>query len=510
MPRDISGNYTLPVGNPVVDGTIIDVGWANPTMADITVQLNNVLTLDGVLPATAPIKFATGSAAAPSITFNADPALGIYRGGTNILGFATAGVSRGTISATGNWDIPAPSSGVTLKTTSMDYPTYNIQAGSTSKYAAIQLSNSAGARKLELIYIGSAGTPVYGVAADGVGLNVSGANSFTLSTNDTARVVVAGTGGVSIAASSGTTLTVVGAATIPAFAFTISTGGIGQYLASVVGDSPGVSAPGSGLRLGWNSSTAGPTIRNYNGGDSNNAGMVFSVLLASAERIAMTLLQTGGVTIAAPSSGVCFTANALAAVPAAGFNNNAAARSYSTKVTDFATVHLEGNFANTTTAGIGFSSAGGGAGIGFSRGAGWDTSLEFYTNPSGTATADAATLRMAIASTGKTTFLGGVLTASSAVSFSATPNFDANVSNYFDLGALTANVTGATITNPTAGQTITIRAKQDATGSRTFVMSTASKITGSIQATLSTASLLTLTYNGTDSRWEGSWLALPV
>lgn len=54
MPRDSSGNYTLPIGNPVIDGTVIDVDWANPTMADIAVQLNNVLTRDGLLGYTVP------------------------------------------------------------------------------------------------------------------------------------------------------------------------------------------------------------------------------------------------------------------------------------------------------------------------------------------------------------------------------------------------------------------------------------------------------------------------
>ena len=62
MPRDISGNYTLPAGNPVVVGTIIDVNWANPTLNDIAAQLNNVLTLDGITRPLAPIAFLSGSA----------------------------------------------------------------------------------------------------------------------------------------------------------------------------------------------------------------------------------------------------------------------------------------------------------------------------------------------------------------------------------------------------------------------------------------------------------------
>lgn len=101
MPRDISGNYTLPAGNPVVAATIIDINWANPTLNDIAVQLNNVLTLDGVTRPLAPIRFLTGSAAVPSITFFGDTNTGIYApaadqlaitlGGAQIVNFASTG-----------------------------------------------------------------------------------------------------------------------------------------------------------------------------------------------------------------------------------------------------------------------------------------------------------------------------------------------------------------------------------------------------------------------------------
>lgn len=102
MPRDSSGNYTLPAGNPVVDGTIIDVNWANPTMADVAVQLNNLITRDGLLGATGPIGFANGSAALPSITFSAEPTTGIYRGSSGhiSLSIAAAQVADFTAAAT--------------------------------------------------------------------------------------------------------------------------------------------------------------------------------------------------------------------------------------------------------------------------------------------------------------------------------------------------------------------------------------------------------------------------
>jgi hypothetical protein len=47
MPRNSSGVYTLPAGNPVVADTIIDVDWANPTMADIGNELTLSLPRNG-------------------------------------------------------------------------------------------------------------------------------------------------------------------------------------------------------------------------------------------------------------------------------------------------------------------------------------------------------------------------------------------------------------------------------------------------------------------------------
>lgn len=101
MPRDISGNYTLPAGNPVVNGTIIDVGWANPTMSDIAAQLNGVMTRDGLLAATAPIYFASGSISLPSLAFTAYANTGIYAPAANSIGLVTNGVLRLQITNTG-------------------------------------------------------------------------------------------------------------------------------------------------------------------------------------------------------------------------------------------------------------------------------------------------------------------------------------------------------------------------------------------------------------------------
>lgn len=91
MPRDASGNYTLPPSNPVVDGQIIDVNWANPTMNDIALQLNGTMTRDGLLGPSGPFKTIDGTVGAPSLTFTSETGLGWYRPAAGQIGFATSG-----------------------------------------------------------------------------------------------------------------------------------------------------------------------------------------------------------------------------------------------------------------------------------------------------------------------------------------------------------------------------------------------------------------------------------
>lgn len=119
--------------------------------------------------------------------------------------------------------------------------------------------------------------------------------------------------------------------------------------------------------------------------------------------------------------------------------------------------------------------------------------------------------RLQISAYGKTVCTGGMATNTSSQAFTATPTFDCNLSNVFEFsGVMTANVTTTTITNASNGQTILIRVKQDATGSRTFATPAGAKISGAVQSTLGTASILTLTWSAIDARWEGFWTGLPV
>ena len=78
MPRDASGNYTLPAGNPVVAGTIIETDWANPTMSDIGTEMTNSLSRTGEGGMLAPLKAVDGSLTLPAYAFNNAQQTGFY------------------------------------------------------------------------------------------------------------------------------------------------------------------------------------------------------------------------------------------------------------------------------------------------------------------------------------------------------------------------------------------------------------------------------------------------
>lgn len=94
MPRDSNGNYVLPAGNPVVSGTIIASGWANPTMSDIGVELTNSLDRQGRGGMLAPFKFLDGTAGAPGMTWTSEPSTGFFRAGASDQRATVAGVGR--------------------------------------------------------------------------------------------------------------------------------------------------------------------------------------------------------------------------------------------------------------------------------------------------------------------------------------------------------------------------------------------------------------------------------
>jgi len=59
MSRNGSGVYTLPSGNPVTTGTVIESVWANNTMQNIADALTQSVASDGQTPMSGNLNMAT-------------------------------------------------------------------------------------------------------------------------------------------------------------------------------------------------------------------------------------------------------------------------------------------------------------------------------------------------------------------------------------------------------------------------------------------------------------------
>lgn len=88
MPRDVNGNYSLPAGNPVISGTIIESVWANSTMDDIAVALTDSLSRTGLGSMLGSFKFSDGSMAAPGISWTNEPSSGWWRSALNTFWYS--------------------------------------------------------------------------------------------------------------------------------------------------------------------------------------------------------------------------------------------------------------------------------------------------------------------------------------------------------------------------------------------------------------------------------------
>src|SRR5262245_54506882 len=83
MARDSSGNYTLPVGNPVAAGDVIEADWANTTMLDVAAALTDSLSRSGKGGMQTAFKNSDGTVAAPGMSWTNEPTSGWYRKALN-------------------------------------------------------------------------------------------------------------------------------------------------------------------------------------------------------------------------------------------------------------------------------------------------------------------------------------------------------------------------------------------------------------------------------------------
>jgi hypothetical protein len=107
MPRDSSGNYSLPAGNPVQSGTVITSTWANSTLDDVSSALSDSLDRYGRGGMLAPFEFSDGTNFLPGATWTNETSTGLYRfdGGDLRMSVLTQDIMRWQNTGAQVWNI---------------------------------------------------------------------------------------------------------------------------------------------------------------------------------------------------------------------------------------------------------------------------------------------------------------------------------------------------------------------------------------------------------------------
>jgi len=93
MPRNSSGTYSLPAGNPVVEGTDITPAWGNGTMSDIADALTDSLSRSGQGGMSAAFQFFSGTVSNPGLGFTNQPSTGIFLNANSDMRVTVAGTA---------------------------------------------------------------------------------------------------------------------------------------------------------------------------------------------------------------------------------------------------------------------------------------------------------------------------------------------------------------------------------------------------------------------------------
>ena len=92
MPRDGSGNYSLPAtGNPAVTNTPITIAWWNGTSTDMATAFTDSLSRSGLGGMLVPFTLVDGTAAAPAFSFQSETNTGFYRFGAGEMDVSVGG-----------------------------------------------------------------------------------------------------------------------------------------------------------------------------------------------------------------------------------------------------------------------------------------------------------------------------------------------------------------------------------------------------------------------------------
>ncbi len=96
-----NGSGTMSIVNTLVSGEVIEASDHNENYSDIASEITNSVAVDGQSTMTGPLKAASGTVAAPGMTFGADTDSGLYRIGSNNIGAAVGGTKILDVSSTG-------------------------------------------------------------------------------------------------------------------------------------------------------------------------------------------------------------------------------------------------------------------------------------------------------------------------------------------------------------------------------------------------------------------------
>ena len=183
MPRDPSGNYTLPaLGNPAVTNTTITIAWWNGTSTDMATAFTDSLSRSGLGGMLVPFKLVDGTAGAPAFSFQNEPTTGFYLaaagemdvsvGGTRLSRWTSAGFQESFDNGS-TWKDPLYNNhGDQTFTGGLDFTAGKLTIGGTALHVPV----------------------VFGASSTSTGAFTTTSTSFTAVTN--ANITFTSTGGL--------------------------------------------------------------------------------------------------------------------------------------------------------------------------------------------------------------------------------------------------------------------------------------------------------------------------
>jgi len=219
MPRDGSGNYTLPAGSTAVSGATISSTNFNTMTNDMASALTGSVPRDGSGSITGPLKEVDGSASAPAYAFTSSPSSGVYKT-TNGVGIAVGGALIAEVTASGilnGSSVPYQVTPTISWTNVASATTTNIGASGSSN---LQITGTTTITSFGTVASGTTIQLRFSAALtltyNATSLILPTASNITTAANDTATAISLGSGNwvvVNYTRANGTPLSFTGAVT---------------------------------------------------------------------------------------------------------------------------------------------------------------------------------------------------------------------------------------------------------------------------------------------------------